>query len=96
MNKGDFIAEKLNNMREWLAKELPDAPKLPPLQPLQAMMFAEKVAELEPQIRQRDLEALLSLEVDETLLLVLKQLSQKPALHAKFWRYADLCVEIAA
>jgi hypothetical protein len=98
MNKGDFLLEKVTNMSKWLDEhlDLGLVDQAHGIQAVHATLLASGVGSKVQIAAKRDWDGLLDVIATEApvLLQAATMVRERPALHAKFWRYIDLFVEI--
>lgn len=96
--KGSFLAEKAANMRKWLQSEIQGVPaidQLKELSQIEAVYAAESLIKHRPAIAARDFSIIGRLgEEDAVWKEILLAIRERVGLHDKFWRYAELFVEV--
>ena len=97
VTRGEYTLEKVSNMHAWLAQEL-GKENVPQFQLTQTIATAlvSQLATKKQLIEKRDLPSLLACEIPADLRTIAELVLRNPKLHDKFWRYADLFLEIAA
>jgi len=93
---GEFLLEKMKNMRTWLLENSVKCDGLPvPNGPLECVVFAQHLAELAAAIHARDYKLLI--EHDQLTSawrqVIVWGVIPQVELHDKFWRYLECFVE---
>ena len=98
---GMFLQEKLRNFVTWILSEIPKA-ELPTGYSLnklatqdQCVDFAEVVVDMREPVAAQDFDGLSKHPLATvSMSAVIKAVQARPAMHEKFWRYMDMCVEV--
>jgi hypothetical protein len=97
--KGSFLMEKAANMRKWLQSEIQGVSaidQLKELSQIEAVYAAESLIQHQPAIAARDFSIIERLGVEDVAWKeILLAIRGRAGLHDKFWRYAQLFVEVA-
>ena len=100
VTKGEFLQEKMQNMRVWLLEEFKRenraCAQLPLVTEMEACYLADSLLPHERAIGNRNFVSLSQdKQLDASFREVLAQIQATPAMHDKFWRYVDLFLCVA-
>lgn len=103
--KGAFLKEKLNNMANWVTGEVGKEnlsvdiiAGIAARSELEVCVFAGVIQANSSTVAQRDWSGVVRVLAEQVphMQEVVTEIKHREAMHAKFWRYMDLFVEVAS